>query len=66
MPTLFYLVWLFITTIIINPLTARVVGAPHMILKPVWIDKSISLSSKIRLVRSHSQQSSKEEYKPWK
>ena len=49
-------------------------------LKPVWIDKSISLSSKIRLMRaplSHpsscmlvnhgpSQQSSKEEYKPWK
>ena len=47
--------------------------------KPVWIDKSISLSSKIRLMRplSHqsscmlvnhrpSQQSSKEEYKPWK
>ena len=50
-------------------------------LKPVWIDKSISLSSKIRLMRcaslSHpsscmlvnhgpSQQSSKEEYKSWK
>ena len=48
-------------------------------LKPVWIDKSISLSSKIRLMRSlvtsiflyacdHGplQQSSKEEYKPWK
>ena len=49
-------------------------------LKPVWIDKSISLSSKIRLMHaplSHpsscmlvnhgpSQQSSKEEYKPWK
>ena len=52
-------------------------------LKPVWIDKSISLSSKIRLMRSHitsiflyaceswtltgpSQQSSKEECKPWK
>ena len=48
-------------------------------LKPVWIDKSISLSSKIRLMcsLSHpsscmlvnhgpSQQSSKEEYKPWK
>ena len=49
-------------------------------LKPVWIDKSISLSSKIRLMRSTlslpsscmfvnhapSQQSSKEEYKPWK
>ena len=47
-------------------------------LKPVWIDKSISLSSKIRLMRSlvtstcmlvnhgPSQQSSKEEYKPWK
>ena len=48
-------------------------------LKPVRIDKSISLSSKIRLMRplSHpsscmlvnhrpSQQSSKEEYKPWK
>ena len=47
--------------------------------KPVWIDKSISLSSKIRLMRplSHpsscmlvnlglSQQSSKEEYRPWK
>ena len=45
-------------------------------LKPVWIDKSISLSSKIRLLRSFvtytcmfvnhgpSQQSSKEEYKP--
>ena len=48
-------------------------------LKPIWIDKSISLSSKIRLMRSlvtsilctlvnhgPSQQSSKEEYKPWK
>ena len=48
-------------------------------LKPVWNDRSISLSSKIRLMRplSHptscmfvnhgpSQQSSKEEYKPWK
>ena len=48
-------------------------------LKPVWIDKSISLSSKIRLMRSlvtsiflyaceswTLQQSSKEEYKPWK
>ncbi|WP_419585556.1 hypothetical protein, partial [Thiolapillus sp.] len=48
-------------------------------LKPVWIDKSISLSSKIQLMRSvvtsiflyaceswPSQQSSKEEYKPWK
>ena len=44
-------------------------------LKPVWIDKSISPSSKIRLMRSlvtsiflygPSQQSSKEEYKPWK
>ena len=44
-------------------------------LKPVWIDKIISLSSKIRLMRSlvtliflygPSQQSSKEEYKPWK
>ena len=48
-------------------------------LKPVWIDKSISLSCKIRLMRSlphpsscmlvnhgPSQQSSKEEYKPWK
>ena len=45
-------------------------------LKPVRIDKSISLSSKIRLMRSlvtsiflnhgPSQQSSKEEYKPWK
>ena len=48
-------------------------------LKPVWIDKSISLRSKIRLMRSRvtsiscmlvnhgpSQQSSKEEYKPWK
>ena len=48
-------------------------------LKPVWIDESISLSSKIRLIRSlvtstflmlvnHglSQQSSKEEYKPRK
>ena len=49
--------------------------------KPVWIDKSISLSSKIRLMCSlvtsmflcrmlvnhgPSQQSSKEEYKPWK
>ena len=47
-------------------------------LKPVWIDKSISLSSEIRLMRSlvtsiflyaceswTSQQSSKEEYKPW-
>ena len=48
-------------------------------LKPVWIDKSISLSSKIRLMRSlvtsifpmfvnlrPSQLSSTEEYKPWK
>ena len=44
-------------------------------LKPVWIDRSISLSSKIELMHSHvtciflygsSQQSSKEEYKPWK
>ena len=48
-------------------------------LKPIWIDKSISLSSKIRLIRSlvtfsflyaceswTSQHSSKEEYKPWK
>ena len=48
-------------------------------LKPVWIDKSISLSSKIRLVRSlvtsiflyaceswTSQQTCKEEYVPWK
>ena len=47
-------------------------------LKPIWIDKSISLSSKLRLMPlSHpsscmlvnhgpSQQSSKEEYKPWK
>ena len=47
-------------------------------LKRVWIDKSISLSSKIRLIPlSHpsscilvnfgtSQQSFKEEYKPWK
>ena len=48
-------------------------------LKPVWIDKSISLSSTIRLLRSLShpsscmlvnygplQQSSKAEYKPWK
>ena len=47
-------------------------------LKPVWNDMSISLSSKIRLIPlSHpsscilvnfgtSQQSSKEEYKPWK
>ena len=48
-------------------------------LRPVWIDKSISLSSKIRLMRSlshpsscilvnhgPSQQSFKEEYKPWK
>ena len=47
-------------------------------LKPVWNDKSISLSSKIRLMRSlvtsscmlvnhgPSQLDSKEEYKPWK
>ena len=48
-------------------------------LKPVWNDRSISLSSKIRLMLSlvtsiflmlvnhrPSQQSSKEEYKPWK
>ena len=45
-------------------------------LKPVWNDMSISLSSKTRLMRSlvtsiflyhgPSQQSSKEEYKPWK
>ena len=48
-------------------------------LKPVWIDKSISLSSKIRLISSlvtsivlyalnhgPSQQSSKEKFKPWK
>ena len=46
-------------------------------LKPVWNDMSIYLSSKIRLMRSlvtsymlvnhgPSQQSSKDEYKPWK
>ena len=48
-------------------------------LKPIWIEKSISLSSKTRLMRSlthpsscmlvnhgPSQQSSKEKYKPWK
>ena len=48
-------------------------------LKPIWIDKSISLNSKTRLMRSlvnpsscmlvnhgPSQQSSIEEYKPWK
>ena len=48
-------------------------------LKPVWNDRSIFLRSKIRLMRSlinssfcmlvnqgSSQQSSKEEYKPWK
>ena len=48
-------------------------------LKPVWNDRSISLSSKIRLMRSLSrlsfcmlvnhrlsQQSSREEFKPWK
>ena len=48
-------------------------------LKPVWNDRSISLSSKLRLMHSlvtsiflyavnhgPSQQSSKEEYKPWK
>ena len=48
-------------------------------LKPVWNDRSISLSSKIRLMRSlvtsiflyaceswTLTQSSKEEYKPWK
>ena len=46
-------------------------------LKPVWNDRSISLSCKIRLMHSlltsctlvnhgPSQQSSKEEYKPWK
>ena len=41
-------------------------------LKPVWIDKSISLSSKIRLMRSLVASiflyacESKEEYKPWK
>ena len=48
-------------------------------LKPVWVDKSISLSSKIQLMRSlvtsicfmlvnhgPSQQGSKEEYKPRK
>ena len=48
-------------------------------LKPVWNDRNISLSSKIRLMCSlsrpsscmhvnhgPSQQSSKEEYKPWK
>ena len=48
-------------------------------LKPVWINKSISLRSKIRLMRSRvtsiscmlvnhgpSQKSCKEEYKPWK
>ena len=49
-------------------------------LKPVGNDRSISLSFKTRLIRSHvtsvfllssvnhgaSQQSSKEEYKPWK
>ena len=48
-------------------------------LKPVWNDRSISLSSKVRLMRSlvtfiscmlvnhgPSHQSSKEEHKPWK
>ena len=46
-------------------------------LKPAWNDRTISLSSKIRPMRSlvtscmlvnhgPSQQSSKEEYKPWK
>ena len=49
-------------------------------LKPVWNDRSISLSSKLQLMHSlvififlymlvnhgPSQQSSKEEYKPWK
>ena len=48
-------------------------------LKPAWNDRSISVSSKIRLMRSlvtsiffmfvnhgPSQQSSKEEYKPWR
>ena len=47
-------------------------------LKPVWNDRGISLGSKIRLMHSlvtsiflyvnqgPSQQSSKEEYKPWK
>ena len=44
-------------------------------LQPVWIDKSISLSSKIRLMRSLltstflyacESWTSKEEYKPWK
>ena len=36
-------------------------------LNPVWNDRRISLSSKIRLVNhGPSQQSSKGEYKPWK
>ena len=47
-------------------LLCRIAPAELTRLKPIWIDKSISLSSKIRLVRSPSQQSSKEEYKPWK
>ena len=53
--------------------------AALMRLKPVWIDRSVFLCSKIRLMRSlshpsscmlvnhgPSQKSSKEEYKPWK
>ena len=40
-------------------------------LKPLWNDRSISLSSRIRLTcmlvnHGPSRQSSKEEYKPWK
>ena len=57
---------------------AQTTAALTIRLKPVWNDMSISLSSKIRLMRSlvtsiilyvnqgPSQQSSKEEYKPWK
>ena len=62
----------------ILPRTAQTTAALTR-LKPVWNDRSIPLSSKIRLMRplsspsscmlannGPSQQNSKEEYKPWK
>ena len=58
-----------------KPEAAQTTGALAR-LKPIWNERSISLSSKTRLMRSlvkpiflhvcESQQSSKEEYKPWK
>ena len=58
-------------------ITSRIAQATATLtrLKPVWNDRGISLSYRIRLMRflvtslvNHgpSQQSSKEEYKPWK